>query len=89
MCGHTAVPLCRNAAATPRFFAPLVVCQSCGLRHRSARAQEFKISVGDVIAERYTVTRHLGSAAFSRAVAAADGAAGGAPVCLKVRVSYR
>ena len=46
--------------------------------------QEFKLTAGDRIADRYTVTRHLGSAAFSRAVAATDAARDGAPVCLKV-----
>jgi serine/threonine protein kinase len=46
--------------------------------------QEFKIAVGDVIAERYTVTKHIGSAAFSRVVAAADGHANNELVCLKI-----
>jgi dual specificity tyrosine-phosphorylation-regulated kinase 2/3/4 len=37
-----------------------------------------------VIAERYTVTKHIGSAAFSRAVAAVDSHANGELVCLKI-----
>jgi hypothetical protein len=46
--------------------------------------QEFNLAIGDVIAERYVVTKALGSAAFSRAVAAADLQADNEPVCLKV-----
>ena len=42
------------------------------------------MSAGDVIAERYVVTRPLGAAAFSRTVAATDAASGHLPVCLKV-----
>jgi serine/threonine protein kinase len=46
--------------------------------------QEFKLVPGDVIAERYVVNRPIGSAAFSRAVAAMDLSDDSHPVCLKV-----
>lgn len=56
--------------------------------HRARRTgleaqKEFPIAIGDVIAQRYRVTRPLGSAAFSRAVAAID-VHSGEHVCLKV-----
>lgn len=56
--------------------------------HRAQRTgleaqKEFPIAIGDVIAQRYRVTRPLGSAAFSRAVAAID-VHTGEHVCLKV-----
>lgn len=56
--------------------------------HRAQRTgleaqKEFPIAIGDVIAQRYRVTLPLGSAAFSRAVAAVDIHTGD-HVCLKV-----
>lgn len=56
--------------------------------HRAQRTgleaqKEFPIAIGDIIAQRYRVTKPLGSAAFSRAVAAVD-LQEGEQVCLKV-----